>query len=261
MILNHKEAIEFLVEAPGDIGFNRYTILNLHALLARGLLHNARSEGRLRQVEVGIGGSVFRPLEVPQLVEGCFMEILEKASLIRDPLEQSFFTMVHFPYLQPFEDVNKRVSRLVANIPLIRENMSPLSFAGLPVRDYVDATLAVYELNRVELLRGVFAHAYEESAARYAAVQHTLGPPDALSVRYHEELRSVVRVVVQGPMGKAAAAEHIRDWARDHVTIPDRSKLIEIAETELMCLHEGNFARYKLRPAEFSAWQETWKRG
>ena len=34
MILNHKDAIEFLVGAADEIGFNRYTLLNLHALLA-----------------------------------------------------------------------------------------------------------------------------------------------------------------------------------------------------------------------------------
>lgn len=50
------------------------------------------------------------------------------AAEIRDPFEQSFFLMVHVPYLQPFEDVNKRVSRLAANIPFIQHNLSPLSF-------------------------------------------------------------------------------------------------------------------------------------
>ncbi|MGE0239688.1 MAG: hypothetical protein AB7S59_13290, partial [Parvibaculaceae bacterium] len=38
MILNHKDAIEFLVGAADEIGFNRYTVLNLHALLANNLL-------------------------------------------------------------------------------------------------------------------------------------------------------------------------------------------------------------------------------
>ena len=35
--------------------------------------------------------------------------------------------MVHLPYLQPFEDVDKRVSRLAANIPLIQADLCPLS--------------------------------------------------------------------------------------------------------------------------------------
>ena len=50
MILNHKDAIEFLVNAAEDIGFNRYTILNLHALLASGLLPDEADRERFREL-------------------------------------------------------------------------------------------------------------------------------------------------------------------------------------------------------------------
>jgi hypothetical protein len=73
---------------------------------------------------------------------------LEKLGAIYNPFEQAFFGMVHLPYLQPFQDVNKRVSRLAANIPFIRENLSPLSFMDVPERAYVEGLLGVYELNR-----------------------------------------------------------------------------------------------------------------
>ena len=117
MILNHKEAIEFLVNAAEEVGFNRYTVLNLHGLLADNLLPDPAATGRLRRIAVGIGGSVYLPLEVPQLVEECFDQVLATASAIDDPFEQGLFVLVQLPYLQPFEDVNKRVSRLAANIP------------------------------------------------------------------------------------------------------------------------------------------------
>ena len=118
MILNHKDAIEFLVGAADEIDFNRYTILNLHALLANNLLADPAAAGSLRYIAVGIERSVFHPLEVPQLVEESFDQILATAAAITDPFEQAFFVMVHLPYLQPFDDVNKRVSRLAANISL-----------------------------------------------------------------------------------------------------------------------------------------------
>src|SRR5262249_11173545 len=105
MILNHKDAIEFLVRSAEDIGFNRYTILNLHGLLANNLLADPQAAGRLRHIGVGIDGSVFHPLEVPQVIEECFDQILATASAIADPFEQSFFVMVQLPYLQPFDDV------------------------------------------------------------------------------------------------------------------------------------------------------------
>ena len=49
---------------------------------------------------------------------------------------QSLFIMVHVPYLQPFEDMNKRVSRLGANISLILRNLCPLSFVDVPESGY-----------------------------------------------------------------------------------------------------------------------------
>src|SRR3546814_4754836 len=117
MILNHKDAIEFLAGSAEDIGINRYTILNLHAMLANNLLADKAAAGRLRHIGVGIERSAFHPLEVPQLIEECFDQILWAAAAIIDPFEQAFFVMAHLPYLQPFDDVNKRVSRLAANIP------------------------------------------------------------------------------------------------------------------------------------------------
>jgi hypothetical protein len=44
-------------------------------------------------------------------------QLLDTAAAIQDPFEQALFAMVQLPYLQPFDDVNKRVSRLSANIP------------------------------------------------------------------------------------------------------------------------------------------------
>lgn len=92
--------------------------------------------GQLRQIPAGIGRTVYHPLEIPQLIEESFARIIDKAAKIIDPFEQAFFSMVHLPYLQPFDDVNKRVSRLTANIPLIKNNLSPLSFIDVPKNDY-----------------------------------------------------------------------------------------------------------------------------
>ena len=50
MILNHKEAIEFLIASADEIGFNRYTVLNLHALLSDNLLEDPTASGHPRPV-------------------------------------------------------------------------------------------------------------------------------------------------------------------------------------------------------------------
>ena len=260
MILNHKDAIEFLVDEAQDIGFNRHTITNLHALLADNLLPDPDAPGRLRHTRVGIGGSVFEPLAVPQLIEECFDQILAVASVISDPFEQAFFVMVQLPYLQPFDDVNKRVSRLAANIPLIKANLSPLSFEDVPTDLYAEAILGVYELRRVELLRDVFIWACERSAARYAAVRQSLGEPDPFRMLHRAALREVVAAVIRGRMDKGQAAAHVTAWTQGHIAEHERERFRKVVERELLSLHEHNFARYRIRPSEFAAWQEAWGR-
>lgn len=259
MILNHKEAIEFLVEGAADVGFDRYTILNLHALLSDNLLGDPLACGRLRSHAVGVGGTVFRPLQGPQLIEECFDQVLHTAAAIDDPFEQAFFVMVHLPYLQPFEDVNKRVSRLAANIPLIRQDLCPLSFVDVPQRTYVNAMLGIYELNRVELLREVFVWAYKRSCARYSAVRQSLGEPDPFRLLHRGLLREIVAEVVREGLNKPAAIAHVRRRAMEKVVEAERPRFIEIVETELMSLHEGNIARYRIRPGEYGLWQQAWR--
>ena len=259
MILNHKRAIELLVHEAAEIGFNRYTLLNLHALLAENLYADLRTAGRLRSIPVGIDGTVFHPLEGPQIIEECFDQILATATAIADPFEKAFFVMVQLPYLQPFEDVNKRVSRMAANIPLIRLNLSPLSFVDVPQRDYTEGVLGVYELNRVELLRDVFVWAYERSSARYAAIRGSVGEPAPFRLRHRQLLADVVAAVVRGGLDKKAAGTAVQRASEKLPEADDRRRFAEMAETELTSLHEGNFARYRLRPAEFAAWQKTWR--
>ena len=259
MILNHKAAIELLVDQAEEIGFNRYTILNLHALLADNLLADPQAGGRLRRIPVGIEGTVYHPLEVPQLIEKCFRNILDAAAAIADPFEQAFFALVHLAYLQGFEDVNKRVSRLAANIPLIRGNLCPLSFVDVPERAYIDGVLAVYELNRIELLRDVFVWAYGRSSARYSAVRQSLGEPDPFRLRYRALIAELVAAMVRAGMGREAVTALARQRAAEQVSPADQARFVEVVETEIMSLHEGNIARYRLRPAEYRAWRQGWR--
>ena len=260
MILNHKDAIEFIVNGAEEVDFNRYTILNLHALLSDNLLPDPTASGRLRNHPAGINKSVFTPLAIPQLIGEMFDLILEKAGQINDPFEQVFFIMVHLPYLQPFDDVNKRVSRLAANIPLVKRNLAPLSFTDVPNDMYISGLLGVYEMNRVELLKDVFIWAYQRSAFRYAAVRQSVGEPDAFRLKYRSDLRTLVNEIVRNAYPYKQASESIHRYAAK-ISEADRQKFIEVVESELLSLHDGNFARYYISPSEFNRWKETWKVG
>lgn len=258
MILNHKAAIEFIVENAGEIDLENITILNLHALLSTDLLPDPEAPGRLRRIPVSVGGSVFQPLAVPQVIEERFHAMLAKAGAIEDPFEQAFFILVQLPYLQPFDDVNKRVSRLAANISLIRRNLAPISFTDVPEDVYVQGVLGVYELKRMELMRDVFMWAYERSAANYAAHRQSMGEPDPFRLRWRADLQAVIGDVIRQCMTRADAQRHVLAWAREHVDKKERERFTGMAEAELVSVRESNFARYRVRPSEYYTWRRSW---
>ena len=253
MILNHKDAIEYLVSDPARASLTPDTVIALHAFLSDGLMADAMAEGRLRQRAVGIGGSVYLPLALPQSIQELFGIVVQMAAEIEDPFEQAFFLMVHLPYLQPFEDVNKRVSRLAANIPFIQHNLCPLSFIDVPQQAYVDAMLGVYELNRVELLRDVFVWAYGRSCQQYVAVQQNMGQPNIFRLRYRRALGDVVVGVVRAMEQATEAA--VRARIPPEVAQVDHSGFVALALVELKALHAGKAVRFGLRPLEVEAWQ------
>ena len=261
MILNHKTAIELLVENVASVeqgggqatGFDRYTLMNLHAALSENLLPNPADEGRVRQHTVEISHSVFRPLSVPQQIEDAFEMLLTKARQIADPFEQAFFMLVHVPYLQPFADINKRTSRLAANVPLFKANLCPLTFVDVPEAAYSRAILGVYELTRVELLRDVFVWAYERSTQEYLAIKQDLAEPDPTRLAYRDVIKQTIHAVVTHPDEDALHA--IAQAVAERVPGPDRAAVQSLTVDELRRLHEGVLARYGLRPSEFAAWK------
>ena len=259
MILNHKAALEMLADDPSSIGFNSHTICNLHALLADNLIRDPASCGRVRSRPVGISGTVFHPLAVPQIIEEKFEQILWVADEIEDPYEQAFFVMVHLPYLQPFEDVNKRVSRLAANIPLIRHNLCPLSFTGVEQKDYIGGLLGVYELNCIEYLRDVFVWACKSSANQYTGVKETLGSPDPFRLQYRSEITRFIGEIVRKQMPRLLAEEWTISETERSLPRSERQRFQEIIRIELESMHSGNIARHRLRLSEFEAWKSHWK--
>jgi Fic family protein len=252
MILNHKAAIELLIENSAEVRIDKFTVLNLHAILSDNLISDPLASGRLRQRAVQISGTVFVPLAMPQQLAECFELILSKAQAIENPFEQAFFSMVHLPYLQPFEDVNKRVSRLAANIPLLRNGLCPLSFIDVPERAYIEATLGVYEMNRVDLLRDVFMWAYERSCQRYLAIRQSVGEPDAFRMQYREAIQQAVQAVVRGNL--VGTGSEIAQQAAGRVPTPDLEPFVEAVTQDLDHLYEGNYARYRLKLSELRGW-------
>jgi hypothetical protein len=133
-------------------------------------------------------------------------EICHKASLIQDPYEQSFFALVHLAYLQAFIDVNKRTSRLSANIPLLKNNLVPLSFNDVAKEDYLSAMLCVYELKEIGPLSDLYLFSYFRTCQQYDVTAEAMGF-DEVRVLYRQQRRALLRhIITQHLTGKALEA-------------------------------------------------------
>ena len=248
MLLNHKAAIEFLVDAGPAQGLSASLLRNLHAVLMQDLLAESHALGAIRQKVVNISGTVYVPTQVPALLEEMLDAILHKARLIKNPVEAAFFLWVNLAYLQPFEDGNKRTSRLAANIPLMLYNCAPLSFLDVDVNDYARAMLGVYELRNVALAVDLFAWAYRRSLQKYAVVKDSLGVPDPVRVRYRESLTAALGLVVRDRKSARIAMEELGLTAQ---TAPGFQDLLL---EELEKLETFNCARYRLTLSATQAW-------
>ena len=123
----------------------------------------------------------------------------------------------------------------------------------------MDGLLGVYEVNRTELLRDVFCWAYERSCARYSVIRPSLGEPDPLRLRHRVLIAETIRAVVHARMGRTAAGGHIRRRAAEALPAEDGSRFIELVETDLLNLHEGNLTRARLSPSQFEEWKASWR--
>ena len=252
MIVNHKDAIEYIVELANEPKITAHEVRSIHALLSYNLLDTPGACGRIRNIAVYISGSLYRPSDNPHLLQESFDQFIEKFNQINDPFEQSFFALVHISYLQAFEDINKRTSRLTANLPLIKMNLKPLSFIKVKEENYVRALLAIYEKNDITLMCDWYFGAYRQSARYYSAIQQE---PDLFKLKYKTLIQKIINaLVLRKTPGEQLHREIKQFIAAQRLPIIDSEQLLNIIELEIISLHEGNVANFKIRPSEFREW-------
>ncbi len=207
--------------------------------------------GRLRRLPVGITHSSYRPLGDQFEIAEEFDILIQKAAAITDPFEQSFFLLAHIPYLQAFDDINKRTSRIASNISLLKADLAPMSFLTMDDGDYIDGLIGIYELNNVSLLREAYVGAYMASAEKYTTLRAELETPDKAALAYRDFVREAVRRCVLD--WKAFRSEKIMAMAAEaEVPESDRQHVVDYVGQEFRSLHEGNIIRYRLRPEDLA---------
>jgi len=205
--------------------------------------------GRLRRMPVGITHSSFRPLDDQFAIEEEFDILIAKAAAINDAFEQSFFLLAHIPYLQAFDDITKRTSRIASNIPLLKADLAPMSYLTMDDGTYMDGLIGVYELNNVSVLREAYIDAYLTSAENYRTLRAEIETPEKAALVYRDFVRKAVRRSVLE--WRAFRPEFIMTMAAE-ADIPeaDREEVVNYIGNELRGLHEGNVIRYRLRPED-----------
>lgn len=248
MLLNHVEAIGFMVDAVPSEGITAPVVRNLQSLLMRDLLADPAELGAIRRKIAYLRGTVYLPSSMPELLEEMLGHVVDKARQIHNPVEAAFFVWVHLAYLQPFFDGNQPVSRLGANMPLLLANCAPLSFIDVEPGDYALAMTGVYERLDVTLAAELFDWTYRRSIDKYQALIEVMGRPDPLRARYREQFGQAVRQIVFFGARMENALADLRIAPRDEVVFR------RMLDTELAHLEIYNCARYRLPMDKTQEW-------
>ena len=145
---------------------------------------------------MNISGTAYVPMQSPQVLQEMFGRVIETAQAHQEPRWKRRSSLwVHLAYLQPFEDGNKRVSRLAANVPLMLYNHAPLSFLHVEREDYALAMMGIYEFRDVSRPWDLFAWTYRRSQAKYRVILESMGAPGPVS---HPQSRGLERGRAEG---------------------------------------------------------------
>lgn len=253
ILRNHYNAIRFIVENTHcpveveDIVVSEYDARNIHALLSDGLLRDRRMQGQLRQGHVEIRESSYIPTDVPDTIKSEFATLIEKAKLINDPYEQAVFLLIHIPYLQPFEDCNKRTARLLCNIPLLSNGILPVSWSEVNQLNYTDATLCVYEKNSTYGLCEVFVDACKRSFERFDISMRNR-EPSRLEITHAKQISDAIRRRIL--QDDDSLSPDVKPNCVTEFTAIVEDILSSIRENEMVA------SPYLLRPNNVAAWLE-----
>ena len=165
MILNHKEAFEFVHNNKKEfLTLTRANLEQLHSIIVKDL-----SVGTgLRQKPVGVIGSKYRPLDNIYQIKEAVEALAAAISRANTPYAKALLSLIGISYVQPFEDGNKRTARIMTNALLLARDCAPLSYRSVEEKDYREATLVFYELNSIVPFKKIFIEQYIFAAQNYA---------------------------------------------------------------------------------------------
>ncbi|MEK7586325.1 MAG: Fic family protein [Patescibacteria group bacterium] len=165
MILNHKDAFKFVRDqAKAFRNLNRAHIEEVHKILVKGM--DVQSGPRAKAV--GITGSIYQPLDNSHQITEALEKLIGTVNRLETPYAKALIALLGLSYIQPFEDGNKRTSRLLANAILLAYDRAPLSYRSVDENNYRETMLVFYELNSIMSWKKIFIEQNTFSANNYS---------------------------------------------------------------------------------------------
>ncbi len=164
MLLNHKEALDFILENKDYLEhLSVQRLENIHSILIKDLL----IDRNVRTRRVGITGTNYSPLDNEFQIREALESMCHLVNSVKGVFDKAFLILLLISYIQPFNDGNKRTARIVANAMLIAHDFCPISFRSVDSIDYKKAMLLFYEQNNYRAMKDIFIAQFEFAVKTY----------------------------------------------------------------------------------------------
>jgi len=164
MLLNHKDALDFIIKNPSYITpLTISKIEDIHSILVKDLGVNRN----IRKRRVGISGTNYRPLDNEFQIKEALTDMCDLVNNCESVFEKALFLLVLLSYIQAFADGNKRTARIISNAILISNEYCPISFRTINSIEYKKAMLLFYEQNNITTFKRIFINQFEFAVKTY----------------------------------------------------------------------------------------------
>ena len=164
MLLNHKDALDFIVANPDYLEELTIShIEDIHSLLIKDL----GVDRNIRTRRVGITGTNYRPIDNEFQIREALQQMCDLINSHSNVFEKALFALLLLSYIQAFDDGNKRIARMTSNAILIANGYCPISFRTVDSIDYKKAMLLFYEQNNISAFKQIFIEQFRFAVETY----------------------------------------------------------------------------------------------
>ena len=255
MLLNHKRAISHMLEGIGNGIPDNTEVYRLHALMMNGLM-DPGDVGNIRKHGVRISTSSYKPSSNPVELADQQNMIMTRAAEINDSFEASFFLLVATSYLQAFGDGNKRMGRLLSNIPLLEAGLPPLSFVNINRDGYILGLIDFYETSSTKLLADTISKNYALTAPHFEAAYFTQRIPRQIEITEGQRIAECIREIINDGITFSDIAGRVDNvfW---NIEYASREEIAGVILEKLENLSPSHAVIYGLKDAEVARWIEN----